>query len=96
VILVPTRENAGLTPAQQLECIHHEQDLGVRQNVVEDRPRWLGIEIRNPKLMHHARRPMRDQLDEEIGPLLVKVPPFEGRRCERPVSGVMQWLGFAS
>jgi RNA polymerase sigma-70 factor, ECF subfamily len=46
--------------------------------------------------LHRARQMMRDQLDEQIGPLLMEAFPFAGRRCERLTSAVMRRLGFTS
>jgi RNA polymerase sigma-70 factor, ECF subfamily len=45
--------------------------------------------------LHRARQLLRDQLDKQIGPVLMDAFPFAGRRCERLTSGVLKRLGFA-
>lgn len=44
--------------------------------------------------LHRARRLMREQLDQQIGPVLLDAFPFAGRRCERMTAKVMARLGF--
>jgi len=44
--------------------------------------------------LHRARRLVRQQLDEQIGPVLMGAFPFAGRRCELLTAKVMQRLGF--
>ena len=43
--------------------------------------------------LHRARRLVREQLDKQIGPVLMDAFPFAGRRCERMTNAVMQRLG---
>jgi RNA polymerase sigma-70 factor, ECF subfamily len=43
--------------------------------------------------LHRARRLVREQLDKQIGPVLMDAFPFAGRRCERMTSAIMQRLG---
>ena len=38
---------------------------------------------------------VRDQLDKQIGPVLMDAFPFAGRRCERMTEAVMKRLGFS-
>ncbi len=45
--------------------------------------------------LHRARQLVRDQLDKQIGPVLMDAFPFAGRRCERLTSAVLKRLGFA-
>ena len=45
--------------------------------------------------LHRARQLVRDQLDKQIGPVLMDAFPFAGRRCERMTKTVMKRLGFA-
>ncbi|TPV99508.1 MAG: hypothetical protein USCAAHI_01049 [Beijerinckiaceae bacterium] len=42
--------------------------------------------------LHRARRLVRDELDKQIGPVLMDAFPFAGRRCERMTSAVLQRL----
>jgi RNA polymerase sigma-70 factor (ECF subfamily) len=44
--------------------------------------------------LHRARRLVREQLDKQIGPVLMDAFPFAGRRCERLTGEVMRRLGF--
>ena len=45
--------------------------------------------------LHRARALVRDQLDKQIGPVMMDAFPFAGRRCERLTAGVLNRLGFA-
>ena len=44
--------------------------------------------------LHRARRLVREQLDKQIGPVLMDAFPFAGRRCERVTVAVLNWLGL--
>jgi RNA polymerase sigma-70 factor (ECF subfamily) len=46
--------------------------------------------------LHRARQLVRDQLDKQIGPVLMDAFPFAGRRCERMTEAVMKRLGFSA
>jgi RNA polymerase sigma-70 factor (ECF subfamily) len=41
-----------------------------------------------------TRRLVREELDKQIGPVLMDAFPFAGRRCERMTNAVMQRLGL--
>jgi RNA polymerase sigma-70 factor (ECF subfamily) len=45
--------------------------------------------------LHRARQLVRDQLNSQIGPVLMDAFPFAGRRCERMTEAVMKRLGFS-
>lgn len=45
--------------------------------------------------LHRARQLLREQLDQEIGPVLMDAFPFAGRRCQRMSDAVMRRLGFS-
>jgi RNA polymerase sigma-70 factor (ECF subfamily) len=63
---------------------------------VEETAELLGIRPETVKTrLHRARKLVREQLDKQIGPLLIDAFPFAGRRCERLTSGVMQRLNLA-
>jgi RNA polymerase sigma-70 factor (ECF subfamily) len=63
---------------------------------VEETSELLGIKPETVKTrLHRARQLVRDQLDKQIGPVLMDAFPFAGRRCERMTEGVMTRLGFA-
>jgi len=42
--------------------------------------------------LHRARRLVRDELDKQIGPVLMDAFPFAGRRCARMTNAVLQRL----
>jgi len=63
---------------------------------VEETSELLGIKPETVKTrLHRARQLVRDQLDQQIGPVLMDAFPFAGRRCERMTEAVMKRLGFA-
>jgi len=45
--------------------------------------------------LHRVRRLVREQLNKQIGPVLMDAFPFAGGRCERMTNAVMQRLGLA-
>jgi RNA polymerase sigma-70 factor, ECF subfamily len=63
---------------------------------VEETAQLLGIKPETVKTrLHRARQLVREQLDKEIGPVLMDAFPFAGRRCERMTDAVMKRLGVA-
>jgi RNA polymerase sigma-70 factor (ECF subfamily) len=63
---------------------------------VEETAELLGLQQETVKTrLHRARRLVREQLDKQIGPVLMDAFPFAGRRCERLTIVVMQRLGLA-
>ena len=63
---------------------------------VEETSDLLGIKPETVKTrLHRARQLVRDQLDKQIGPVLMDAFPFAGQRCERTIEAVMKRLGFA-
>lgn len=62
---------------------------------VEETAKILGIPPETVKTrLHRARRLVREQLDKQIGPVLMDAFPFAGRRCERVTQSVLFRLGF--
>jgi RNA polymerase sigma-70 factor, ECF subfamily len=62
----------------------------------EETAELLGIKAETVKTrLHRARQLVRDQLDKQIGPVLMEAFPFAGQRCARMVEAVMKRLGFA-
>jgi RNA polymerase sigma-70 factor (ECF subfamily) len=45
--------------------------------------------------LHRARQLVHDQLNKQIGPVLMDAFPFAGRRCERMTDAVMKRLGLS-
>jgi RNA polymerase sigma-70 factor (ECF subfamily) len=63
---------------------------------VEETSELLGIKPQTVKTrLHRARKLVRDQLDRQMGPVLMDAFPFAGRRCERLTEAVMARLGLA-
>jgi RNA polymerase sigma-70 factor (ECF subfamily) len=63
---------------------------------VEETSELLDIKPETVKTrLHRARQLVRDQLDKQIGPVLMDAFPFAGRRCERMTEAVMKRLRFA-
>ncbi|MEW6768028.1 MAG: RNA polymerase sigma factor [Pseudomonadota bacterium] len=62
---------------------------------VEDTAEILGLRPETVKTrLHRARKLVREQLDKQIGPVLMDAFPFAGQRCERMTEGVLRRLGF--
>ncbi len=60
---------------------------------VEETAELLGLRPETVKTrLHRARRLVREQLDSQIGPVLMDAFPFAGRRCERITEAVMRRL----
>jgi RNA polymerase sigma-70 factor (ECF subfamily) len=63
---------------------------------VEETADLLNIKTETVKTrLHRARQLVRDQLNKQIGPVLMDAFPFAGRRCERMTETVMKRLDFA-
>lgn len=63
---------------------------------VEDTAEILNLRPETVKTrLHRARKLVREQLDKQIGPVLMDAFPFAGRRCERLTEGVLQRLGIS-
>ena len=63
---------------------------------VEETADLLGIKPETVKTrLHRARQLVREQLDKQIGPVLMDAFPFAGRRCERMTDAVMNRLGLS-
>ena len=64
---------------------------------VEDTAEILGLRPETVKTrLHRARRLVREQLDKQIGPVLMDAFPFAGRRCERVTAAVLNRLGLSA
>ncbi|HTV34044.1 MAG TPA: RNA polymerase sigma factor [Methylocella sp.] len=60
---------------------------------VEETAELLGIQPETVKTrLHRARLLIREELDKQIGPVLMDAFPFAGRRCERMTNAVLQRL----
>ena len=63
---------------------------------IEETAEILGVKPETVKTrLHRARQLVRDQLDKQIGPVLMDAFPFAGRRCSRMTEHVLQRLGLA-
>jgi len=64
---------------------------------VEETADLLGLKAKTVKTrLHRARRFVREQLDKQVGPVLMDAFPFAGRRCERMTRAIMQRLGLSA
>lgn len=64
---------------------------------VEDTAELLGVRRETVKTrLHRARRLVREQLETQIGPVLMDAFPFAGKRCERVTEIVMRRLHLSS
>lgn len=64
---------------------------------VEETAEALGLHPKTVKTrLHRARRLVREQLEAQIGPVLMDAFPFAGKRCERVTENVMKRLHLAS
>jgi RNA polymerase sigma-70 factor, ECF subfamily len=62
---------------------------------VEETADLLGIKQKTVKTrLHRARRLLRQELSDQIGPVLLDAFPFAGSRCARITSSVLQRLGL--
>jgi RNA polymerase sigma-70 factor (ECF subfamily) len=62
---------------------------------IEETAELLGLQPETVKTrLHRARRLVREQLDKQIGPVLMDAFPFAGRRCERMSNTVLKRLGL--
>ena len=62
---------------------------------VEETADLLGIKPETVKTrLHRARQLVREQLDKQIGPVLMDAFPFAGRRCERMTGRRHERLGL--
>jgi RNA polymerase sigma-70 factor, ECF subfamily len=62
---------------------------------VEETAELLGLRPETVKTrLHRARRLVGEQLDKQIGPVMMDAFPFAGRRCQRVTEAVMQRLGL--
>lgn len=62
---------------------------------VQETAELLDIEPETVKTrLHRARHLLRDQLESEIGPVLLDAFPFAGRRCARVTDAVLRRLGL--
>ena len=62
---------------------------------IEETADVLGLQPETVKTrLHRARRLVHEQLNKQIGPVLMDAFPFAGRRCERLTNAVMKRLGL--
>lgn len=62
---------------------------------IEETANLLAIRPETVKTrLHRARHLVRQQLNAQIGPVLLDAFPFAGRRCERLTATVMERIGF--
>jgi RNA polymerase sigma-70 factor (ECF subfamily) len=63
---------------------------------IEETSELLGIRSETVKTrLHRARHLLREELERQIGPVLLDAFPFAGSRCERMTEQVLRLLGVA-
>jgi RNA polymerase sigma-70 factor (ECF subfamily) len=64
---------------------------------VEETAEILGLKPETVKTrLHRARTMLRDNVEKKIGPVVMEVFPFAGKRCERLTAAALKKLGFAA
>lgn len=62
---------------------------------VEETAELLGLKPETVKTrLHRARALLRNNVEKQIGPVVMEAFPFAGRRCERLTQAVLRRLGF--
>jgi RNA polymerase sigma-70 factor (ECF subfamily) len=62
---------------------------------VEETAEILGLKPETVKTrLHRARAMLRDNVEKKIGPVIMEVFPFAGKRCERLTDAVLKRLGL--
>jgi NADH-quinone oxidoreductase subunit I len=65
----------------------------IEEMSIEDTAELLGIRPETVKTrLHRARSLLRAKLEKDLGPSLTETFPFEGERCERITSSVLEFL----
>jgi RNA polymerase sigma-70 factor (ECF subfamily) len=68
----------------------------IEEMSVEETSDLLGIRPETVKTrLHRARQLLREQLNRQIGPVLINAFPFAGRRCESMTEAVIRRLGLS-
>ena len=64
---------------------------------VEETAELLELKAETVKTrLHRARTLLRNNVERQIGPVVMEAFPFAGRRCERLTQAVLQRLGFSA
>lgn len=68
----------------------------MEEMTVEDTAELLSLKPETVKTrLHRARALLRQNVEKEIGPVILEAFPFAGRRCERLTEAVLGRLGFS-
>lgn len=69
----------------------------IEEMTVEETAELLSLKPETVKTrLHRARALLRQNVEKEIGPVILEAFPFAGRRCERLTEAVLRRLGFAA
>lgn len=69
----------------------------MEEMTVEETAELLGIKPETVKTrLHRARALLRQNVEKEIGPVILDAFPFAGRRCEHLTDAVLKRLGISS
>jgi RNA polymerase sigma-70 factor (ECF subfamily) len=67
----------------------------MEEMTVEETAELLSLKPETVKTrLHRARALLRQNVEKEIGPVILEAFPFAGRRCERLTEAVLRRLGF--
>jgi RNA polymerase sigma-70 factor, ECF subfamily len=67
----------------------------MEEMTIEETAELLSLKPETVKTrLHRARALLRQNVEKEIGPVMLEVFPFAGRRCERLTETVLRRLGF--
>ena len=69
----------------------------MEEMTVEETAELLSLRPETVKTrLHRARALLRQNVEKQIGPVMLEAFPFAGRRCERLTDAVLKRLGFSS
>lgn len=69
----------------------------MEEMTVEETAELLSLKPETVKTrLHRARALLRQNVEKEIGPVILEVFPFAGRHCERLTEAVLSRLGFSA
>jgi RNA polymerase sigma-70 factor (ECF subfamily) len=69
----------------------------MEEMTVEETAELLSLKPETVKTrLHRARALLRQNVEKEIGPVILEAFPFAGRRCERLTEAVLSRLGFSA
>ena len=69
----------------------------IEEMSIDETADLLGLKPETVKTrLHRARGMLRENVEKEIGPVLLDAFPFAGQRCERLTDAVLRRLGLST